>query len=57
MPDKNSEPKPAPERLEALKRIPKDVMENLTKEEVRAFLHEDVWPDSLQEKLKDYLGS
>jgi hypothetical protein len=56
MTDKNSEQKPDSKRLEALRKIPKDVMETLTKEEVRAFLHDDVWPDSLQEKLRDYLG-
>ena len=49
------EQKPDPERLAALRKIPKHVMENLTKDEVRAFLHDEVWPDSLQEKLKDYL--
>ena len=57
MTDKNSQQKPDPERLAALRKMPKEVMERLTKEEVRAFLHDDVWPDSLQEKLKDYLGA
>jgi hypothetical protein len=56
MGDKTPEESPDPERLAALRRIPKDVMETLTKDEVRAFLHDDVWPDSLREKLKDYLG-
>ena len=51
-----TEKKPDPERLAALRRIPKDVMEKLTKDEVRAFLHDEVWPDSLKAKLKDYLG-
>src|SRR3990172_2744410 len=31
------------------------VKQTLTKEEVDAFLYEDVWPDSLKEKLKDYI--
>ncbi len=43
------------ERLEVLRRLPKDIIEKLTKEEVRAFLSKDQWPNSLKEKLKDYL--
>jgi hypothetical protein len=46
--------KPIPERLEALKTLPESVLRTLTKEEVKAFLHDDVWPESLREKLKDY---
>jgi hypothetical protein len=30
-------------------------MKRLTKEEVNAFLFEEVWPDSLQDKLMGYL--
>jgi hypothetical protein len=30
-------------------------MASLTKEEVAAFLEKEVWPESLKEKLKDYL--
>jgi hypothetical protein len=48
--------KPAPDRTEALRRLPREVMKRLTKEEVHAFLFNEVWPDSLQEKLKDYLA-
>jgi hypothetical protein len=47
--------KPDLKRLEALRTLPKEVMHSLTKEEVKAFLYDDVWPDSLQEKLKDYM--
>ncbi len=43
------------ERLEVLRRLPKSIIEKLTKEEIRAFLSKDLWPDSLKEKLKDYL--
>jgi len=43
------------ERLEVLRRLPKEIIEKLTKEEVRAFLSKDQWPNSLKEKLKDYL--
>jgi len=47
--------RPDPRRLEALRRLPKEVMARLTKEEVQAFLQDDEWPDSLREKLGDYL--
>ena len=50
-----SKKRPVPERLEALKNLPKELLETLTKEEVDAFLHDDLWPDSLGEKLKDFL--
>jgi hypothetical protein len=43
------------ERLEVLRRLPKSIVEKLTKEEIRAFLSKNEWPDSLKEKLKDYL--
>ncbi|MBW1680799.1 MAG: hypothetical protein JRF59_02025 [Deltaproteobacteria bacterium] len=46
---------PDPMRLEVLRRLPKEIMEQLNKEEIKAFLYEDEWPDSLREKLKDYL--
>ena len=47
--------RPAPERLDVLRNLPKDIVDTLSPEEVNAFLHDDVWPDSLQEKLKDYI--
>ena len=47
--------KPAPERLEAMRNLPKEIMATLTKEEVAAFLHDEVWPDSLRVKLKDFM--
>ncbi|MEE9421068.1 MAG: hypothetical protein V3W43_16450 [Desulfatiglandaceae bacterium] len=46
---------PDPDRLLALKSLPQEVMKRLTKEEVNAFLFEEVWPDSLQDKLMGYL--
>ena len=46
---------PDPQRLRALQMLPREVMATLTKEEVAAFLTEDVWPESLREKLKDYI--
>jgi hypothetical protein len=51
-PDKR---KPDPVKMQALRSLPLEVKQTLTKEEVDAFLYEDVWPDSLKEKLKDYL--
>lgn len=52
---KSPERKPDPERLVVLRSLPKEITESLTKEELDAFLYEDVWPNSLQEKLKDYM--
>jgi len=56
MDDKMSQStKPSPERLETMKNLPKEIMGSITKEEVSAFLHDEVWPDSLREKLKDFM--
>lgn len=46
---------PKPGRVEAIRELPGDIMASLSKEEIRAFLFEEEWPDSLAEKLKDYL--
>jgi hypothetical protein len=40
--------KPDPGRLELLRRLPKEVMQTLTREEVKAMLHDEEWPDSLR---------
>ena len=53
--EKSSPNKPDPTKLAALKSLPAEIVDSFTKEELHAFLYEDVWPDSLQEKLKDYL--
>ena len=47
--------KPDPGKMEALRSLPLEVKQSLTKEEADAFLYDEVWPDSLMEKLKDYL--
>jgi hypothetical protein len=47
--------KPDPARVEALRNLPKEIMQSLTKEEVQVFLFDNEWPDSLREKLKDYI--
>ena len=47
--------RPDPTRLELVKNLPKEVLQSLTKEEVKILLSGDEWPDSLQEKLKNFL--
>jgi len=49
-----SEGRPDPARLELVKNLPKEILQSLTKEEVKLLLSEDEWPESLQEKLKAY---
>ena len=44
-----------PLKIQALRSLPLDIKQSLTKEEVDAFLFDDEWPDSLVEKLKDYI--
>jgi hypothetical protein len=44
-----------PARVQVLRMLPREIKETITKEEANAFLFEDVWPDSLKEKLKDYI--
>ena len=53
--DNSSPKKPDPARLAALKGLPLEIVDSFTKEELQAYLYEEVWPDSLQEKLKDYI--
>ncbi len=53
-PEESKGQKPIPERLEALKTLPESILKTLTKEEVKAFLHDGLWPESLREKLRDY---
>ncbi len=43
------------ERMQALRSLPVEIKQTLTREEVDAFLYNEVWPDSLKDKLKDYL--
>jgi hypothetical protein len=44
-----------PVRMQVLRSLPVEIKQSLTKEEVHAFLHEEEWPESLKDKLKDYL--
>jgi hypothetical protein len=48
--------KPDPAKMQALRNLPLEIKQSLTKEEADAFLYEETWPDSLLEKLKDYLA-
>jgi hypothetical protein len=53
--EKRREKEPRPGRMEALRNLPAEILRRLTKNEIKAFLFDEIWPDSLQEKLKDYL--
>jgi len=44
-----------PLKMQALRSLPAELKQSLTKEEVDAFLHDEVWPDSLKGKLKTYI--
>jgi len=44
-----------PMKMQALRSLPLHIKQSLTKEDVEVFLYKDVWPDSLIEKLKDYI--
>jgi len=46
---------PKPGRIEAFRELPGDILRSLNKKEIKAFLFEDEWPDSLAEKLKEYI--
>lgn len=54
--DESQRRKPDPAKMQALRSLPLEVKQSLTKEEADAFLYDEVWPDSLLEKLKDYLA-
>ena len=51
----NDTKQPKPGRVEAFRELPESILKSLTKEEVRAFMFEEEWPESLAEKLKDYV--
>jgi hypothetical protein len=46
---------PDPARVAALRDLPPEITRQFTKEEIKAFLYDEIWPDSLREKLKDYV--
>ena len=47
--------KPDPQRVAILRSLPLEVKEQLTGEEAEAFMYKRELPESLLEKLKDYL--
>lgn len=47
--------KPDPERVAILRSLPLEIKEQITGEEAEAFMYNRELPDSLLEKLHDYL--
>ena len=47
--------KPNPERVAMLRSLPMEIKSQITGEEAQAFMYEEDLPESLLEKLKDYL--
>lgn len=47
--------KPDPERVAILRSLPMEIKEKITGEEAAAFMYCKPLPDSLLEKLKDYV--
>lgn len=47
--------KPDPERKGAFESLPPHIRESLTKEEVELFLYSGEWPDSLFEKMNEFI--
>ena len=51
---KNTE-RPDPERVAILRSLPLEIKEQITGEEAEAFMYNRELPDSLLEKLKEYI--
>ncbi len=47
--------KPNPERVALLRSLPQEIKDKISGEEARAFMYDEPLPESLLEKLKDYL--
>lgn len=47
--------KPDPQRVAVLRSLPLEIKEQITGEEAEAFMYNKELPDSLLEKLKDYI--
>ncbi|VFQ43895.1 hypothetical protein [Desulfoluna butyratoxydans] len=45
-----------PERQMALDALPPNIRKSLTDEEVELFLHAEVWPEEMCEKLNEFLS-
>ena len=52
--EKNTK-QPKPGRVEAFRNLPENILKTLSKDEIKAFMFEDEWPESLAEKLKDHM--
>lgn len=52
----SEEKKPDPMRVAIVRMLPREIKEKLTIEEMNSLLYDEVLPDSLMEKLKDYLA-
>ncbi len=50
-----NKPQVDPERMAILRSLPIEIKEQITGEEADAFLRNEELPDSLMEKLKEYL--
>jgi len=53
--DGSPKKKPDPQRMAVLRALPLEIKQQITGEEARAFLYNEELPESLLEKLKDYL--
>ena len=53
--NKTKKKEPLPGRMEVLRDLPADILRDLSKKEIQAFLFEEIWPVSLSEKLEQYL--
>jgi len=47
--------KPDPQRMAVLRALPLEIKQQITGEEAQAFLYREELPESLLQKLKDYL--
>ena len=47
--------KPDPQRMAVLRSLPLEIKQRITGKEAQAFLYNEELPESLLEKLKDYL--
>jgi len=41
--------------MRILRALPLQIKDKITGEEAQAILYDEIWPDSLLEKLKDYI--
>ncbi|MCB2184154.1 MAG: hypothetical protein KQH63_19185 [Desulfobulbaceae bacterium] len=53
--NKTTKKKPDPERMAILRSLPIEIKQQISGEEANAFLYKEELPDSLLDKLKDYL--